>query len=46
MDSRRQTIFVADANRDSGKRLVVRADETLTTFVELERVIGSVEADC
>jgi predicted deacylase len=30
--------FVADAHRDDGKRLVVRADEKLTAFLELERV--------
>jgi hypothetical protein len=32
------TIFVADAHRDDGKRFVVRADEKLTAFLELERV--------
>jgi len=31
-----QTIFVADAHRGDGKRFVVRADEKLTAFVELE----------
>jgi hypothetical protein len=30
------TIFVADPHRDDGKRFVVRADEKLTAFVELE----------
>jgi hypothetical protein len=35
VDSIGRTIFVADANRD-GKRFVVRADEKLTAFVELE----------
>jgi len=34
-----RTIFVADAHRDDGKRFVVRADEKLTAFVELEAVI-------
>jgi hypothetical protein len=34
-----QTIFVADAHRDDGKRFVVHADEKLTAFVELERII-------
>src|SRR6266487_3852301 len=33
------TIFVADAHRDDGKRFVVRADEKLTAFVELESAI-------
>ena len=33
-----RTIFVADAHRDNGKRFVVRADEKLAAFLELERV--------
>jgi hypothetical protein len=32
---------VADAHRDNRKRFVVRADEKLTRFVELERPITS-----
>jgi hypothetical protein len=36
IDSNGRTIFVADAHRDDGKRFVVRADEKLTAFVELE----------
>jgi len=36
LDSSGRTIFVADAHRDDGKRFVVRADEKLTAFVELE----------
>jgi hypothetical protein len=31
-------IWIADAHRDDGKRFVVRADEKLTAFLELERV--------
>ncbi len=38
VDSRDRTIFVADAYRD-GKCFVVRADEKLTAFVELESAI-------
>jgi hypothetical protein len=38
VDSEGQTIFVADAHRDDGKRFVVRADEKLSAFVELERI--------
>jgi hypothetical protein len=34
-----RTIFVADAHRDDGKRFVVRADEKLAAFVELESAI-------
>jgi hypothetical protein len=33
------TIWIADAHRDDGKRFIVRADEKLTAFVELERAI-------
>jgi hypothetical protein len=33
-----RTIWIADAHRDNGKRLVVRADEKLAAFVELERI--------
>jgi hypothetical protein len=36
IDSKGQTIWIADAYRDDGKRFVVRADEKLTTFLELE----------
>ena len=39
VDSHGRTIFVADAHRDDGKRLVVRADEKLAAFVELESAI-------
>jgi hypothetical protein len=38
IDSNGRTIFIADAHRDDGKRFVVRADEKLTAFLELERV--------
>ena len=37
MDAEGRTIWIADAHRD-GKRFVVRGDEKLTAFVELERV--------
>jgi hypothetical protein len=39
VDSNGRTIFVADAHCDDGKRFVVRADEKLTAFVELESAI-------
>jgi hypothetical protein len=32
-------MLVADAHRNDGKRFVVRADEKLTAFVELESAI-------
>jgi hypothetical protein len=36
MDRDGRTIWIVDAHRDDGKRLVVHADELLTAFVELE----------
>jgi hypothetical protein len=33
-----RTIWIADAHRGDGKRFVVRADEKLTAFLELERI--------
>ena len=40
LDSHRRTIWIADAHRDDEKRFVVRADELLTAFVELESAIS------
>ena len=37
-----RTIWMADAHRDDGKRFIVRADELLTAFVELERQVLTV----
>ena len=34
-----RTIWIADAHRGNGKRYVVRADEKLTAFVELEAAL-------
>ena len=39
LDSEGRTIFAVDAHRGYGKRFIVRADEILTAFVELERAI-------
>jgi hypothetical protein len=39
IDSNGQTIWIADAHRDDGKRFVVHADEKLTAFLELETAI-------
>ena len=36
VDRKGRTIWIADAHRDDGKRFVVRADEKLTAFLELE----------
>jgi hypothetical protein len=38
LDSNGRTIWIADAHRDDGKRFVVRADEKLRAFLELQRV--------
>jgi len=38
IDSNGQTIWIADAHRDNGKRYVVHADEKLTAFIELAAV--------
>jgi hypothetical protein len=39
IDSNGKTIWIADAHRDDGKRFVVRADELLIAFLELELAI-------
>jgi hypothetical protein len=44
IDSNRRTIWIADAHRDDGKRFVVRADEKLTAFLELESAVRTVSA--
>jgi hypothetical protein len=40
VDSQGRTIWIVDAHRD-GKRFVVRADEILIAFMELQRAIHS-----
>jgi hypothetical protein len=42
LDSRGRTIWIVDAHRDDGRRFIVRADELLTAFVELEREVLTV----
>ena len=39
LDSKGRTIWIADAPHDDGKRFVVRADEKLSAFLELELAI-------
>jgi hypothetical protein len=39
VDSRGRTVWIADAHRDDGKHFVVRADEKLTAFLELESAV-------
>jgi hypothetical protein len=38
-DSYGRTIWIADAHRGDGNRFIVRADEKLTAFLELERAV-------
>jgi hypothetical protein len=48
VDSNGGTGWIADAHRGDGKRFVVRADEKLTAFLELESAIRAAEGskDC
>jgi hypothetical protein len=39
IDSQGRTIWIADAHRDDGKSFIVRADEKLSAFIELERQV-------
>jgi hypothetical protein len=39
LDRDGQTIWIVDVHHGDGKRLVLRADEKLTAFVELESAI-------
>jgi hypothetical protein len=43
IDSHGRTIFIADAHRGGDQRFIVRADEKLTAFVELESAIRTAE---
>jgi hypothetical protein len=38
VDSEGLTIWIIDAHRNDGKRFIVRADDKLTAFLELERI--------
>jgi hypothetical protein len=42
IDSDGRTIWIVDAHRDDGWRYVVRADELLTSFLELELITRGV----
>jgi hypothetical protein len=42
LDSRGQTIWIVDAHRGDGRRFIVRANEKLSAFVELERQVLTV----
>jgi hypothetical protein len=43
IDSYGRTLWIADAHRDDGKRVVVHSDEKLTAFLDLESTIGGSE---
>jgi hypothetical protein len=38
VDSEGRTLWIVDAHRDTSRRFVVRSDEKLTAFLELERI--------
>ena len=40
LDCEGRTIWIVDAHRGDGKHFIVRADEKLTAFVELETAIN------
>jgi hypothetical protein len=44
LDREGRTIWIVDAHRDDGKRYIVRADEKLTAFLELESAISAAHA--
>ncbi len=46
IDSNGRTIWIADAHRDDGKRFVLRADEKLPAFLELESAIRASSELC
>jgi len=41
LDREGQTIWIVDAHRGDGKRFVVRAEEKLTAFLELDAAVRS-----
>jgi hypothetical protein len=43
IDSKGRTIWIVDAHRGDGKRFVVRANEKVTAFMELEAAICACE---
>jgi len=45
INSNGQTIFVADAHRDDGRRFIVHADELPTAFVALQTAIHEFAVD-
>ena len=44
VDREGRTTWLVDAHRDDGKRYIVRSNELLTAFLELERITHAVAA--
>ncbi len=42
LDDDGRTVWIVDAHRGDGKRFIVRADEKLSAFIELERQVLTV----
>jgi hypothetical protein len=45
VDREGRTIWIVDAHREDGKRFIVRADDILTAFLELESAIHEFAVD-
>src|SRR4029077_14011472 len=45
LDREGRTIWLTDAHRGDGKRFIVRSDEKLTAFLELQRAIHEFAVD-
>jgi len=41
LDAQGRTIWITDAHRDDGRRFIVRADEKLTAFLQLDSALRS-----
>ena len=44
IDSEGRTIWIVDVHRDDGNRFIVRADEKLTAFLQLDTAIRNFSA--
>jgi hypothetical protein len=45
LDRKWRTIWIADAHRGDGRRFIVRADDILTAFLELQKAIHQFAVD-
>jgi hypothetical protein len=39
-DAQQRALFILDGHRDDGRRFIVRSNELLTAFLELEKAVG------